>query len=405
MNATTVRIYDRILDDILLGKVPEKALLPTEVDLAAQFGASRMSAHIALKELERHGIVRSKRGAGTIVCKRPSPSLARHLRGLSAKRVHIVAGVEQPVALHWNESTLSELEYLLRKEGYAVSHVPIPPALTRDSLEQLLKSITAQGSSALVLILPASASLFCQEHASLIFQYHRNIFLFDRGDTPPESWPFHVVSLDPFSEGVLAAEYLYDKGYRRLSFWFAASRGGYWAKQRAAGFALGLRRASEGALTPQVWEGGGQGNATDAVRRLAEADGLWAVAAASDESASWLLDASAELDLRAPRDFGLIAFDNNPQLRAYNLTTIAPPVENIGRTLARALSGKLLPMEDFSSVVLRVPSRLIERDTCATVRPVEASAPPRTTPALAPRPSGHNRKRQSKGHVITRRKA
>ena len=67
--------------------------------------------------------------------------------------------------------------------------------------------------------------------------------------------------------------------------------------------------------------------------------------------------------MSAPRDFGLIGFDNNPVFRTYNLTTIAPPIERIGRILAQAISGRLLPMDQFSSVVMRVPSRVIERST------------------------------------------
>ena len=41
LNSTTLQIYDRVLDDILLEKIAEQGLLPTEADLAAQFGASQ----------------------------------------------------------------------------------------------------------------------------------------------------------------------------------------------------------------------------------------------------------------------------------------------------------------------------------------------------------------------------
>lgn len=359
MNPSTIQIYDHVLDDILQGKVAQDAHLPTEADLAARFGVSRMNAHAAMKELERHGIIRSRRGTGTVVSKSPSQALARHLKGISARRVHVVAEAE-PVPLHWTEATLRELEGILGTEGYSVAHVPTPRTLTREALENLLKEVTTPGSSALVLILPGRVSQFFQQHAALIFQYHRHVFLFDRGDTPPEGWPFHVISLDPFLDGVLAAEHLYEKGYRRLAFWPAKSEGAYWAGQRAAGFAMGLQRASEGTLTPEVW----RGDAAEICRRLQAPGVRVGVAAASDESASWLIDAAAERGLRAPHNFGLIGFDNNPLFRQYNLTTIAPPLEKIGRTMARVLSERLLPMEEFSSVVLRVPSHLIERGTC-----------------------------------------
>ena len=71
-----------------------------------------------------------------------------------------------------------------------------------------------------------------------------------------------------------------------------------------------------------------------------------------------------EIVARFKRDFGLLGFDNNPRFRACNLTTVAPPIESVGRILARVLSGNLLPIDQFSSVVLRVASRVIARATC-----------------------------------------
>lgn len=362
MNSATLRIYDHLLHGILQGKAGQDGRLPTESDLAAQFGASRMSAHAAMKELERHGIIASRRGSGTVIRKSPSPTLARYLKGIAARRVHVVAELEQ-VPLHWTESTLRELEAILGADGYSVSHVTIPPELTRETLSDLLKEITSQGSSALVLILPARVSKLFLKHADLIFQYHRHVLLLNRGDTPPEGWPFYVVSVDPFAEGVLAAEYLYEKGYRRFAFWYARSEAAYWAGQRAAGLTMGLQRASEGALSPEIW----RGTAEEVSARLRSGADPLAVVTASDESASWLIDAAAEQHLCAPRDFGLVGFDNNPRFRQYNITTIAPPLDSIGRMIARVVSGRLLPLEEFSSLSLRVPSRLVERGTCADV--------------------------------------
>ena len=135
MNQPALRIYDFVLDRILLGKSAEGDLLPTQEDLASQFGVSRMHAHAAIRVLERHGIVHSKHRAGTFVRRRPSPPLARHLKGISATRVHVVVGFES-VPLHWTEATVRQFEHLLGEDDFAVSHVPIPSLLTRDSLER-----------------------------------------------------------------------------------------------------------------------------------------------------------------------------------------------------------------------------------------------------------------------------
>lgn len=372
-NPSVLRVYDYVLDTILTDQASVDSPIPTEMDLASRLGVSRMSAQAAVQELERRGIVRRTRGVGTFIARKPSASMARQLKGFSARRVHVVSGLEQ-VPLHWTMGTLQELETLLAQEGYAVSHLDIPQTLTRESLETMLKAISGEGSTALVLILPERAAQFFQQNAELVFRYHRNVLLLDRGDTPPESWPFHVVSLDPFGEGVLAAQYLYDRGYRRMAFWPATSEQEFWVARRVAGFRMGLDRASNGKLTPLVWENSGQADAPQMARRLLELEGPVGVAVSTDEGASWLLDAAAELGLSAPRDFGVIGFDNNALFRRYNLTTIAPPLDGMAETLARLTTGKLLSLEKFSSVVLRTASHVVERSTCAMVAEAETMA-------------------------------
>ena len=368
MNAKTTKVCDYLLNYVSSDAVGVGTLLPPETDLATQFDVSRMNAHAAMKVLERHGVVYSRRGAGTFVSKKPSLSLIRHLKGLSVKRAHVVVGFE-PIPLHWTDETLSQLEELLSESGFVIEYVQIPSPLTHESLEAMLKKITEEGSSALVLILPREAGLFCEKNAGLIFQYHRNIFLFDRGDIPPGSWPFHVISLDPFAEGVLAAQYVYDKGYRRAVFWSPfAEEGKYWDSQRASGFVLGMQRASGGVLNPEILKFEGQEGAAQVCKHLLDSDGDCAVVTVNDQAAVWLKETAEVQNLHAPRDFGLLGFDDNPQFRHSNLSTVAPPLAGIGGILARAISGSLLPTDEFSSFVLRLPSRIIDRGSCVLTK-------------------------------------
>jgi LacI family transcriptional regulator len=367
VNPTAERIYDFVLDHILAGKVAQNDLLPKEVDLAARFGVSRMNAHAAMKELERHGIVRRKRRVGTVVNRVPSLSLATHLKGLTAKRVHIIAGMEM-VPLHWSAATLGELDSLLGREGYRVTHVPIPETLSREAIEEILRNIAAEGSFALLMILPGGVSRVFQRHVDLILRYHRNVYLFDRGDTPPEGWPINVVSLDPFSEGVAAAEYLYQCGYRRLAFWLDLDNK-YWAQQRLAGLKLGLERASGGSVTPTIFDLPLNRDFSPVLRWLQEAGEPSAVAAANDEHAAALIDLAARQGLHPPDDYAVIGFDNNPRYRSCNLTTVAPPLHRVAAIMAQVLSGQAISAEEFSSVVLRLPSQIIERNTCSQLSP------------------------------------
>lgn len=380
INAAAEQIQDYVLDCILQGKARKEQLLPREVELASRFGVSRMNAHAAMKELERHGIVRRKRRVGTVVNMVPSQSLAMHLKGKSSRRVHILAGMEL-FPLHWSAATLGELDHLLAQQGLSTTHVPLPESFTRQSLETLLKAISGEGSAALLLMLPGSVSRFVQANNDLILRYHRRVYLFDRGDTPAGEWPFNVVTLDPFSEGVAAAEHLYNKGYRRFAFCAKNDETSYWRQQRTAGFELGLKRISDGSCDFQTHFTHTPGGLEAMSRWIKQADTTCAAACANDAFAVNFLELAASLGRNVPQDLGVIGFDNDPRCRSSNLTTLAPPMHRVAQVMAQVLTDRLMSDETFSSVVMRLSSEIIERQTTLEVsasvtesRPTKAKA-------------------------------
>lgn len=69
------RISAEIEDRILSGKWPPGFRIPFEIDLAAEFGCSRMTMHKVLSQLVRQGLIERRRKAGSFV---------RQARGQSA---------------------------------------------------------------------------------------------------------------------------------------------------------------------------------------------------------------------------------------------------------------------------------------------------------------------------------
>ena len=63
----TDQIYRTLKDLILSGQWPEKYRLPSEPELAAQFGVSRMSLRMALQKLQALGLIEVRVGNGTFV--------------------------------------------------------------------------------------------------------------------------------------------------------------------------------------------------------------------------------------------------------------------------------------------------------------------------------------------------
>jgi DNA-binding LacI/PurR family transcriptional regulator len=68
-------IHDQLKLRIESGELLEGSTLPTEQDLAEQWGVSRLTAHRALYELQRSGLVTRRRKAGTVVNGAVAPKL------------------------------------------------------------------------------------------------------------------------------------------------------------------------------------------------------------------------------------------------------------------------------------------------------------------------------------------
>ncbi len=65
------QIADRIRQDLAIWSAQDDARLPPETDLAARFDVNRHTVRAALAALAQEGLVRSERGKGTFVVRRP----------------------------------------------------------------------------------------------------------------------------------------------------------------------------------------------------------------------------------------------------------------------------------------------------------------------------------------------
>lgn len=76
-----LQIEDELALRIESGELPSGARLPTERDLAAQTGVSRMTVRAALARLEQRGLIVRRQGSGTFVAEPKLRQDASHLRG------------------------------------------------------------------------------------------------------------------------------------------------------------------------------------------------------------------------------------------------------------------------------------------------------------------------------------
>jgi GntR family transcriptional regulator, histidine utilization repressor len=79
------QIRNHVLEKIDSGEWPEGSRIPSEAKLVEQLGVSRMTVHIALRDLSAEGVLLRKQGAGTFVAPRRRHSTFLELRNIHAE--------------------------------------------------------------------------------------------------------------------------------------------------------------------------------------------------------------------------------------------------------------------------------------------------------------------------------
>lgn len=70
-------VYAGIIEAMTNGAFPENSRLPTETELAHQYGVSRPTVREALSRLRLDGLIASRRGSGSYVLRRPDRNIKR----------------------------------------------------------------------------------------------------------------------------------------------------------------------------------------------------------------------------------------------------------------------------------------------------------------------------------------
>jgi len=107
--APYLRVKQHLKDGLAAGHWPPGALMPSEAELVAQFGVSRMTVNRALRELQAEGLVARTQGVGTFAAPLHRVSSTLTLRDLHEEIearghrhdavVHVLRADKAPVAL------------------------------------------------------------------------------------------------------------------------------------------------------------------------------------------------------------------------------------------------------------------------------------------------------------------
>jgi DNA-binding LacI/PurR family transcriptional regulator len=185
-----------------------------------------------------------------------------------------------------------------------------------------------------------------------------------------ESWhaQLNSICIDDQRGGMLAAQYLIDRGHTRIGFLGDIEPPARYAirpvKSRLAGFKRALEDAGLSLprryIVQAPYTGGGPREATRALLALPRPP--TAVFAASDIQAVSIMKVARQANLKIPEDLAIVGFDDIDLAEFMDLTTIRQELDESGRLAAEILLSKMAePGRGLQHITL--PLRLIERQT------------------------------------------
>jgi len=342
------RIIQLIHED---GLVPG-AMLPGYQELARRCDVATATVQRAIAELAKQGIVRSESRRGTFLARTVDPAIdgvalmaSGHLTSNAATAklakiltVGVVAFIpaDDPEYLeqNWAHAIVDGVERAAAFEPLVtVRFINLwrrdEPPLTADYALQILAEANADGQ----IVIPHSITLPGDQ-----FPAASTVLVTDDGQARPVSQVYY----DSKVAGYQAASHLMEFGYRRILF--ASPFDGDWVRERLEG----VRQAvsdSRNKASLEIFIGDMAMAGCDQTRdahqmavsgALKDVRGV-AIVACNDAVAYGIAQAMTESGLEYGRDFGLMGFDDRPLSREMGITSLRPPLEEMGREALRLL--------------------------------------------------------------------
>lgn len=343
MKITYNHIKSFVRDAVVSGRFKPNDKLPTDYELAKEYGTSRLTVHRALRELADEGVVRREPRMGTIVS---DPS--RHVVGSVALLL--------PAEMSFRASQwVSELSGDLLKQG--ISLVPYDCRSVERAVQvaQLLVRNRVLGA---VLAPPTYEDSL--EIIDVFRRGHIPVIVEGKFDLPNEAISY--VSTNHRQGGRLLGEHLASVGHRRLAA--ITSSHTQDVLERLGGFREGLATQGTSLAKESVFEIRRFNEMPYAVRELMNrADRPTAILGINDYVAMEVMVALIDQGYSVPNDCAIVGMGDEPMCKALlsPMTTVRAPMEEEGRLLAsvmlNTIAGRLTEPQrielDYELVVRR----------------------------------------------------
>jgi DNA-binding LacI/PurR family transcriptional regulator len=375
-------ITEDLRRQILAGRWTMGAQLPSRRDLAEQYEVTPNTINRAIAALMDEGFVGANDRQGTFIARvtvggaRAANAPAPGPTGRGPWRVGVVVALDDGSALPdqpadlWTATVLDQFERAISVGG-AVSSI-YNVYWGRDAAPDptvAIRRIQADRLDAVAVLDVHNRSGWDDAAAAIDWRALPAVYVAGVGMRVP----FPQLCHDQRHAGYLAARHLVDAGYTRLIF--LRPCGASWIDDRVDGLRLGARHAGlpEQAFsvhppTPPMSYAAFNERAerTQILTRLFDEvagrwDGSTAIVCHADQQALEVIRRLGELSRVPGRDLGVLGFDDAPGDRAAGLTSVRPPLEQLGERAAQLVLSGLAKGAEAAQVCL--PPVVIQRDS------------------------------------------
>lgn len=346
-------------------------MLPGRRELAKEYGVSTITVGRAIDGLVRDGLLRSDDRRGTFVASAPE---APGQRGPAGKTLEIavVATLFLPQQDKgyghnpWTRQVVSSLEQELANDEHHTLFVnTVQPDGSGISLDSAVEQALAANPDGIIVV--AFSNRVDEIDASQRRLLSAGIPCVMISSTEVNR-PIPHVFPDGFDAGYQAGQHLIRHGCREVAY--ISPFRAWWAEQRGLGLRAAFEQAGFGVDAVQAFpaEATTEWNITTETREpgyeaalsgFQSSRNYRGFVGATDDVASSVLSAGTSLGRVAGRDFLVVGFDDIPEARHLNLTSLRIPWDSIGVEAARLLRQSLRRQGECLQV--RVRWRLIPR--------------------------------------------
>ncbi len=351
-----LQLKTQILSWITGGKFRPGDKLPSENELAEQFGLSRQTVRQSIGALVQEGWLAREQGKGTFVSKLPAE------RRVNADN-RTIGIITTYISDYIFPSIVRGVEATLKERGYRLllSSTDNRKDRERESLESML----GHGVCGLIVEPTKSAEGNPNFDNYLAFEDHGIPLVMINERYPDLDCP--SVRMDDEAGGFVAADHLLGLGHTRIAGFFKTDD--LQGVRRMKGFMRAFRErgvAPEPSLIVRYATEDKDSKPQQALRDLLKTDlPPTALVCYNDQLAVGFLDVIRELELRVPDDLSIVGYDDSFLATAseIKLTTIEHPKSALGELAAQWLIDRLETGDDSSAQDKLYAPKLIERQS------------------------------------------